>query len=186
MREAAVFGDALIEEKVEKDRYRYQLYRKEARQRGLFFTPCWAWPDQTICFCMLNPSTADEVQDDPTIRRCRNFAKHWGFEHVYIVNIFAWRATDPHQLSFWHRKGLDVVGPLNDIYILRCAVQSKVVIIAWGVVSSELQWREKEVLDLLAPFSPMALGLSKKGHPRHPLYLKANSEPFRYKEEIIK
>ena len=179
-----IFGDLHIPgEPVEKGRYRYQLYRHETKNEFTFSNEDIQTVENTVCFCMLNPSTADEVQDDPTIRRCRGFARLWGFKHVYIVNIFAWRATDPNQLTFWHERGLNVVGPLNDLYILRCAAQAKKVIIAWGALFPklrELEWREEEVLKLLAPFSPMALGLTKHGSPRHPLYLKKDLIPFRY------
>ena len=176
-----IFGDLVFKGgEVEKDRYRYQLYRHELRQPALLDNECWALPGQAITFVMLNPSTADVYNDDPTIRRCRDFAIKWGFEHVFITNLFAWRSTDPKQLRYWHDRELDVVGPRNDDFIYRCCKNSRLVVVAWGALDKELQWREKEVLDLIKPFMPTALGLTREGHPRHPLYLRKDSKPFKH------
>ncbi|MEO8632426.1 MAG: DUF1643 domain-containing protein, partial [Chloroflexota bacterium] len=97
-------------------RYRYRLWRR------------WELSRPLIAFCMLNPSTADERSDDPTIRRCIGFARDWGYGGVEIVNVFALRATDPREL----RRLRDPVGPRNDSYVLDAAERAASVVIAWG------------------------------------------------------
>jgi hypothetical protein len=121
---------------------------------------------------MLNPSTADALLDDPTIRRCIGFARAWGFGALEVVNLFAFRATLPSQL----RAALDPVGPRNNRFLRAALGRADAVVAAWGAHGS---WggRDRAVLHLLSggidqPWpSPQCLGLTKHGHPRHPLYL---------------
>ena len=144
-------------------RYRYRLWRRWDRSRP------------AIAFCMLNPSTADARRDDPTIRRCIGFARAWGYGGLEVVNIFAMRATDPRAL----RSARDPVGPRNDAFMLRAAARSPVVI-AWGVHGA-LRDRGNEALRLLGSTSLLlALGRTRSGAPRHPLYLRHDSEPMEY------
>src|SRR5688572_11312536 len=121
---------------------------------------------------MLNPSTADAVRDDPTIRRCIGFARTWGYRRLVVTNIFALRATLPAAL----RGAADPVGPGNDRFILRAAREADRVVCAWGVHGA-LGNREEEVLALLRGLAMEHLGLTRGGHPRHPLYLPAQSQP---------
>ncbi len=107
-------------------RYRYLLMRRVS-----FLA------ETTCLFIMLNPSTADETQDDPTIRRCMGFARRWGFGVLVVANIFAWRATDPqelHDLGFPHASTTTItaVGPENDLFICTAAVEADKIICAWG------------------------------------------------------
>jgi hypothetical protein len=144
-------------------RYRYRLWRRWDRSRP------------TIAFCMLNPSTADARRDDPTIRRCIGFARHWGYGGIEVVNIFALRATDPRAL----RSARDPVGPRNDAFMLRAAAESPIVI-AWGVHGA-LRDREATALQLLGPRARLlALGRTRSGAPRHPLYLRRDTEALEY------
>ena len=144
-------------------RYRYRLWRRWDRSRP------------AIAFCMLNPSTADARRDDTTIRRCIGFARDWGYGGIEVVNIFALRATDPRAL----RTARDPVGPRNDAFMLRAATRSPVVI-AWGVHGA-LRGREATALRLLGPRTRLlALGRTRSGAPRHPLYLRHDSEPMEY------
>ena len=161
------------------DAYRYQLYRAER---------CPVFDDnpkseKTLCFVMLNPSTADATRDDPTIRRCRGYAVRWGFQHLYIVNLFAFRTPFPKDLCKSYSNDVDIVGPENDDYIFGVAKESDMIIAAWGAVPRALEWRAAYIREMFrkdfAPGKVRALGLTKKGaHPRHPLYVKKDAEPF--------
>lgn len=148
-------------------RYRYTLTRR--------------WDDRPrVVFVMLNPSTADADIDDPTIRRCIGFARRWDFGGIEVVNLFAWRATDPVELA----RADDPVGPDNDDHIVaRCA--GEFVVAAWGASVPYLQRRRPA--DVLAMARNVGgqvhhLGLTKDGSPRHPLYLRGDTEPTRWSE----
>jgi hypothetical protein len=138
------------------ERYRYSLTRvwDEAGRRALFV--------------MLNPSTATEVQNDPTVERCERRARTLGFGAFRVCNIFAWRATDPKVM----RAQADPVGPLNDAAIRDGCAWADTVICAWGTHGAHLG-RGPEVAALIraAGVTPFHLGLSKAGHPKHPLYI---------------
>ena len=136
-------------------RYRYSLLR--AWDNDL---PWWG-------FVGLNPSTADEETDDHTIRRCRNIAKHHGAGGIVMVNLFAYRSTDP--------KGLigvaDPIGRLaNDWALRRASAVCERMIAAWGNVPRALHFhgRAAEVRELLGFDRLEVLGLTKGGYPRHP------------------
>jgi len=133
-----------------------------------------------VLFIMLNPSTADENVDDATIRRCIGFAKAWGYGSLEVVNLFAYRATDPRQLKVAN----DPVGPDNDAYILREASRADRIILAWGT-NGTLLGRNRKVYSLVARYKPECIDISLDGHPKHPLYLSANQEPFVYPKEAI-
>ena len=143
--------------------YRYSLVRSVSM-----------WGKGRCCFVMLNPSTADEVQNDPTVTRCINFAAGWGYASLLVVNIFALRATDPAQL----RKVADPVGPENDGHLERAFQESDLVIAAWGN-HGQLGSRSSDVLELMARTdTPVrCLGLTRLGEPRHPLYVRQETRP---------
>lgn len=142
--------------------YRYALGRK--------------WADgRTLTWVMLNPSTADAFVDDPTIRRCIGFAERDGFGSLLVVNLFALRATDPKVL--WDHD--DPIGSGNHgavrIALGTAAEFGSPVVAAWGVLSRRLpaalpvrQWCREAGVPLLC------LGRTKQGHPRHPLYVRAD------------
>jgi len=127
-----------------------------------------------IMFVMLNPSTADEQRNDPTVERCERRARNLGYGGFRITNIFAWRATDPRDM----RRAADPIGPDNDAVLTEGAVWADRIIAAWGVHGAHLG-RGGAVARLLADgTTPLFhLGLSKAGHPRHPLYLPYHQEP---------
>lgn len=137
-------------------RYRYSLSR------------IWDIELPTLSWCMLNPSTADAVQDDPTVRKCVGFARRWGFGSIHVVNLFAWRATDPRELDAVE----DPVGPDADRWIqraFRCPV-----VVAWGAGLPRRCERTAQRIALVreaAGASATCLGLTKAGEPRHPLML---------------
>lgn len=143
-------------------RYRYRLWRR------------WDPSLPAVAFCMLNPSTADESADDPTIRRCIGFARDWGYGGVEIVNIFGLRATEPRAL----RAARDPIGRANDLHVVEAAQRSAAVVIAWGV-NGVLHSRGAAALRLLSPRAPLlALGWTRVGEPRHPLYLRRDVRPI--------
>lgn len=130
-------------------------------------------------FVMLNPSTADGRDDDPTIRRCLGFVERWGFQQLRVVNLFAWRATYPEHMF----RQLDPVGPDGDGWILRACEDADRIVCAWGAHKNPLvSARAAHVRALIrdAGHERYHLGLSKEGHPRHPLFIRGDAEPQRY------
>lgn len=139
--------------------YRYTLWR--------------SWGDPNCPFAMfvgLNPSTADETHDDPTVRRCIRFAKDWAYGAMCMTNIFAFRATYPKDVRI---EG-NPIGPNNDQWLIKCASRARIVIACWGTHGSYLN-RGRSVLRILPPMS--CLGITKEGYPRHPLYIRASMKP---------
>jgi hypothetical protein len=152
--------------------YRYVLSREtgllEGRGEGLFV--------------MLNPSTADETTDDPTIRRCIGFARSFGWARFRVVNLFAARATNPSDLVAM-ADTRDIVGPLNDATLESLLSTTKRPVAAWGAAgSTKLRALTNVRVDQLfgTTNAPLAewrcLGTTKAGAPRHPLYVKADAE----------
>ena len=128
---------------------------------------------------MLNPSTADAYEDDPTIRRCIGFTRRFGGESLEVVNLFALRATNPKEL----RLSGDAIGSSNDFFIERAAKTAGMIIAAWGA-HRNLGGRDEKVLRLLTVHQDVwCLGTTKRGYPRHPLYCHSKSaiEMFRKK-----
>lgn len=126
-----------------------------------------------MTFIGLNPSTADETTDDPTIRRCVGFARRWGFARLKMVNLYALRATDPKALYAIHG---DIVGLDNDCTLAKVIGGSDLVVCAWGTHASHIDgFRASRVLRLIA--APHCLGRNKDGSPKHPLYLPADTDP---------
>ncbi len=140
--------------------YRYRLTRT------------WDGSIRPAAFVMLNPSTADAATDDPTIRRCVGFAKSWGCGGIVVVNLFAYRATNPGAMR---RQGPKAVGPDNDRYIREAITECAPVVAAWGSHGCFL-CRDSAVGQLIRcsglPW-PECLGTTKHGSPRHPLYVPA-------------
>lgn len=130
-----------------------------------------------VLFVMLNPSTADAFEDDPTIRRCVGYARAWGYGTLHVVNLFALRATDPKAL-YGHP---DPVGGENDRFILDRAARCAVRVAAWGAHGGHID-RGKTVCRLLfgAGLPLHCLARTKDGHPGHPLYLGGSLTPVPY------
>jgi hypothetical protein len=143
--------------------YRYRLER------------LWDEEKDKVAFLMLNPSTADASQDDPTIRRCIGFAKSWGFGGLIVGNLFALRSTDPRAL-YDHP---DPVGPDNNNHLRAIARCAETVICAWGTHGA-LHDRGRKVAELLDDRNLAALKLTANGHPGHPLYVAASTQPKAY------
>jgi hypothetical protein len=134
----------------------------------------WDAINPSMLFVMLNPSTADAVEDDPTIRRCMGFARRENCGMIEVVNLFAYRATDPKELK---KTDTPLVGVDNDEIIQLAAEESDIIVCAWGT-NGTLNGRNKEVISLLQSVGKpiMCLGKTKDGHPKHPLYLPADAE----------
>ena len=140
--------------------YRYQLWR-----HWDVFKPRLGW-------IMLNPSTADETEDDPTIRRCINFAKGWGYGSIVVGNLFALRATEPKEL-YDHP---DPIGPENNEHLREICDEAEAVVAAWGAHGDYQQrgWAVRQMLDV----ELLALGTTMDDQPVHPLYQPGDTEPF--------
>jgi hypothetical protein len=137
--------------------YRYTLSRQ------------WDDTKPGIAWIMLNPSTANGEHDDPTIRRIIDFSQRWGFGTLNVVNLFAYRATAPCELT---STKIDPVGPLNDSAISHVCSISSAIVLAWGTNPFALR-RVEAVWGLVSRFPIMkgCLGTTKNGSPRHPLYV---------------
>lgn len=146
-------------------RYRYWLTRTWGTLRP-------------ACFIMLNPSTADASVDDPTIRRCIGFAKAWGCSGITVVNLFAFRATDPKKMK---AVNFDAIGPENDRHIKICVASAGITVCAWGAHGGFLG-RDQEVKKIARSAGSLitqCLGRTKDGYPKHPLYV-PNSAKLEY------
>jgi hypothetical protein len=144
------------------ERYRYSLTR------------VWDETGGRVHFVMLNPSTATEVQNDPTVERCERRARALGYGAFCVTNIFAWRDTDPKKM----RAARDPIGPANDAAILDACDWADVTVAAWGTHGEHLN-RGAAVKALLQNMDipVFHLGLSKAGHPKHPLYISYAQQP---------
>lgn len=136
-------------------------------------TRTWDETQPAVGFIMLNPSTADANEDDPTIRRCVGFAKAWGYGGIKVRNLYALRSTDPKAL----RSHADPHGPDNYKYV-EAAVDDALTICAWGANADPIDSRG--LIDALLGWGgkPHHLGLTKGGFPKHPLYLRADTTPI--------
>lgn len=129
--------------------------------------------ERAIVWIGLNPSTADENQLDPTLRRIRGYSMAWGYNTFYMLNLFAFRATDPQDM----RRAVDPIGPDNDRWILETAAKADLVMCAWGRHGTFLE-RQRQVLALLDGFNLKCLDKTADGIPKHPLYLKGGLRPI--------
>jgi hypothetical protein len=144
--------------------YRYRLWR------------IWDASRPRVAWCLLNPSTADDLQDDPTIRRCIGFARRWGYGGVEIVNLFAIRATDPRAI----RQQADTIGPDNDKAIFDVVTACEKTICAWGN-RGRYRKRDSYVLSVWQVLPKLwCLGMNDNGTPKHPLYVRGTAELRRF------
>lgn len=154
----AIFSDC--------ERYRYRLWRE------------WNPDKATLAFLLLNPSTADESVNDPTIERCMRRAINWGYGRLEIVNLFPWRDTDPENMM----AAEDPIGPKGkaDGAILDAIEASRITVCGWGEHGDHLD-RANAVTDLVRMAGMRnklhMLKLNKSGHPAHPLYLPYSLRP---------
>ena len=144
--------------------YRYVLWREWDTSKG------------TCVFIGLNPSTANETEDDPTLRRCVNFAKDWGYGKCVIINLFAYRTTNPDEL----KKQDKPVGYKNNHHIKTESVNAAMVVAAWGN-HGFFHKRDEKVLKLLKDIRLKCFKLTSKGQPVHPLYQSKDISLIDYK-----
>jgi hypothetical protein len=160
-----------------------------ADQSGADFSPCRTWryalwrqwgedPFNRVAFIGLNPSTADETANDPTIRRCIDFAKRWKFDGLYMLNLYAFRATEPLDMV----AAVDPVGPGNLNAIAEHAGNARLVVAAWGTLATRyrprVQWQTHIVAVRTVIVQPLhCLGYTQDWSPRHPLFVKAVTTP---------
>lgn len=147
--------------------YRYQLGRK--------------WDDSlpVLAWIMLNPSTADAEQDDPTIRRCMKFSRDWGYGGIEVANVYAYRTTNPKTLL----KIDDPVGP-DWAQFMFDLMQSYPIIAAWGTKGGKHgdDFAASLITGGHLMFPPVrCLGTTKAGHPKHPLYMRADTPPVPFR-----
>lgn len=137
---------------------------------------------KTLTFIMLNPSTADEITNDPTVERCWRRALTLGYARLEVLNIFALRSTDPNAL-YAHA---DPVGEDNDGCLVTRAKQSDLVVCAWGEHGA-YRGRGHAVRKMLeaAGVKLHALKINASGHPAHPLYLPYALQPREWRHEEI-
>lgn len=157
------------------EKYRYTLWRQwDVLEKEPVF----------MAFIGLNPSTADENEDDPTIRRCISFAKLEGYQGLYMLNLFAYRATDPRVMKMAD----DPVGKENSFFIGMYAEEAGKAVACWGADGS-FKSRDLIVANIrrLQPAKTRNLGdilwsfgTTKDGHPRHPLYLPSDAPLSRF------
>ncbi|HEU0197081.1 MAG TPA: DUF1643 domain-containing protein [Nevskiaceae bacterium] len=126
-----------------------------------------------VQFICLNPSTADETHDDPTVRRCIDYAKRWGYGALCMTNLFAFRATDPGVML----ASKEPVGADNDLWLDRVASGANLVVAAWGVHGAH-DGRAAAVAARIQGLH--ALRVTRGGQPGHPLYLPATLRPAPY------
>jgi hypothetical protein len=139
-------------------KYRFALWR------------IWDESKPYAMFIGLNPSTADEIENDPTITRCINYAKSWDYGGLCMANLFAFRATEPTDMM----AVIDPIGFGNDEWLVKLAENAGVVVAAWGNSGNYLN-RSKQVTELLQNLH--CLKMNKSGEPSHPLYQKSDLKP---------
>lgn len=134
----------------------------------------WDGGSGSVFWLMLNPSTADAVRVDPTVRRAVSFSMRWGAARALVGNVFALRATSPEHL-YVHR---DPVGPENDEHLAAMAREADRIVVAWGNHARHGE-RYRDIARILRPHAARCVCLSttKGGMPGHPLYLRADTVP---------
>lgn len=140
--------------------------------RWILTRPTSARVARIVLWVMLNPSTADAAIDDPTIKRVDGFTRSWGYDGAIVVNMYAWRATDPSEL--WRVP--DAIGTECDKYMEEARRYSALVLCAWGQVGPVVD-RPAEVKRILGKRLHV-LGINKNGQPKHPLYTPSDLRPI--------
>lgn len=135
----------------------------------------------SVLFVMLNPSTADATNDDPTIRRCKAFAREWNFSELIVGNLYSLRATDPALL----RAAESPNAAANPDHVRALAREADRVVVAWGASAAFDEEHINFMVDHCFEGVPLfCLGRTKEGHPRHPLYVKADVQPIVFKRAV--
>ena len=153
--------------------YRYRLTRK------------WLFGSGNVLWVMLNPSTADETSDDPTIRRITKFSKAWGYSELTVVNLYPFRATDPKDCKKWSNYlengpdwyARDAMENNRYHHVEKCAESADLIVAAWGRAWDD-DWAEYIIETLQSSGKPIfCLDVTKDGYPKHPLARGAHRVP---------
>lgn len=166
--QAALFGDGIDRAAWIEGPYRYALSRTWAPARG------------SVLWVLFNPSTGDGRQDDPTLRRCLGFTESWGFGGFEVVNLYALRSPEPWRVFDVE----DPVGPKNDQAVTEALARATSVVVGWGATIGPrhlVRVAKVESLADRAGINLECLGQTFNGHPRHPLYLKADTPRVPYR-----
>jgi hypothetical protein len=156
--------------------YRYTLWRSwSPSEQGDLLEEQPARKPGFVQFIGLNPSTATEEVNDPTVKRCMSFAAAWGYDEMVMSNLFAFRATDPKDM----KAHPEPIGAENNEWLKTLAESAALVICAWGAHGPHAS-RDKAVIEILRDIRIFHLGTTSAGHPRHPLYLRAITKPRRF------
>ena len=143
-------------------RHRYRLTRR--------------WTDgQSIAWIMLNPSSADALHDDPTLRRCIAFSHAWGYAALTVVNLYTLRTAHPAELA----RATNPNRTRSNTHLRAAIRESDATIAAWGNLPASLAHAtlRANFVGTLLPANALCLGLTQRGHPRHPLYVPGHTEP---------
>jgi hypothetical protein len=145
--------------------YRYQLWREFGAD--FLFDGGNKMKEGFVMFIGLNPSTADETVNDPTIRRCIGFSKRWGYGALCMTNLFAFRATQPKDMM----AAQDPVGPFNDNHLDTVAREADLIVCAWGK-DGKFKGRDMQVMAMLlhSERKMKVFGFNQDDSPKHPLY----------------
>lgn len=157
--------------------YKVRAVLDEQNQYRYLFECTWGLKERYVTFIMLNPSVGNQDRPDPTLKRCINFAKDWGYDGVRVVNLFAGISTKPQNLSSMP----DPIGPENDYYISTYTKDSEMVVLAWGqsITSNFARSRMEETLFLLRDKPLYCLAKTNCGtYPKHPLFLRRDLTPI--------
>jgi hypothetical protein len=140
----------------------------------------WLGKAGTVNFIMLNPSTADDIFDDATIRRCIGFAKGWGFSGLSVTNLFAYRATQPKDLKtlLSSNGGFRLaIGEDNTAHLDREAKNASKIVCAWGDNCDVLPHRDLDVISMLRIYDLYCIRRTVKGNPAHPVRERYTTAP---------
>lgn len=165
MIDAQVQGGAFVD-----GEHRYHLWRS------------WSGGAPSVCWIMLNPSTADAQRNDPTIRKCMGYATRWGFRSIDVLNLYTLRTPDPMELK---ARGYPVGAYADHMFRSVLRAYARRVIYAWG---TKARWDRVAEVDALvrdAGHNPQALRLSVDGHPMHPLYQRYERDPIPFHRGMI-
>jgi hypothetical protein len=136
-------------------------------------TRVWDEALPRLLYIMLNPSTADAKIDDPTIRSCTRIAGHYAFGGFEVVNLMAFRATKPQDLPF---SLAEAAGPDNTRYIGEALDRCSTVVCAWGAHPAAGRFSASTLVLIESKgLTPMCLGVTRSGFPKHPLFLSADT-----------
>jgi hypothetical protein len=135
----------------------------------------------SVNFIMLNPSTANDLFDDPTIRRCIGYAKRWGYDSLVVTNLFAYRATNPRELIALAKRDCALaIGKENGYYLESEAAAASIIVCAWGDNADMVLHRDLDVIATLREYDLFCIRRTSKGNPVHPVREPYTDAPIQY------